>query len=106
MILVKAETDRIISRLVRSGIPVTKASLMVGLSRTQGYNLLKKKAQKGPKARYVSVKKLDLAEKLVLQGVPLDVVAAATGLSGYQIIGYLSELGESHENYLKETGSL
>ena len=78
--------------LVRSGVPVTVAGKMLGFSRAQGFYVVERNKVR-PKARrsHVSAKTVDLAGSLIDHGLPLNVVVAATGLTGQQILDYLSE---------------
>ncbi len=91
LVLDKSDTEQMLFTLVNAGVPVTMASRMLGFSRAQGFYIIEQnKARSRTRRSYVSAKMVEMAETLIDRGLPLDVVVAATGLTGQQILDYLS----------------
>ncbi len=79
-------------RLVAAGLPVSCLPPLVGMSSEKLYYRLKGvKQEKKPFKRKKSITLLETAACLLEEGVPLDIVAFVTGVSGSQILSWLSE---------------
>ena len=77
-------------RLVASGVDVAEASKLLGFTPAQGYYLSEKTGlQKNKKGKsYVTKRLLEIVWDMLDEGFTVDEIAAATGLSGQQIIDY------------------
>jgi hypothetical protein len=91
----RSEVEDMLARLVASGVTVTSASRMLGLTPSQGFCALEKRCitDRARRRAYVPVKTLDAPLDMVEKGVPIDVIAAVTGLSGQQILDQLEDEG-------------
>ncbi len=82
-------------RLVEAGVPISSLPPLVGLSTEKLYYRLKgakREADQKVFLRKKSIRRLEAAVSLLEKGYPLDVVAYATGISGSQILSWMSEM--------------
>ncbi len=82
-------------RLVATGLPVSCLPPLLGMSSEKLYYRLKgMKQEEKPFKRKKSITRLEMAACLLEEGVPLDIVVSVTGVSGSQILSWLSEMAE------------
>lgn len=80
----RSEVEGMLARLVISGVTVTNASRMLGLTPSQGFYVLGKRriTNRAKRRPYVPVKTLDTAEEMIEKGFTIDVIAAGHGSLG------------------------
>ncbi len=85
-------------RLVAAGLPIACLPELLGMSSEKLYYRLKglkqREKQKEEKLKKKSIRRLETAARLLEEGLPLDVVATLTEVSGLQILSWLSETEE------------
>ncbi len=82
-------------RLVTAGLPISCLSSLLGMTSEKLYYRLRGvKQEEKPFKRKKSITRLETAARLLEEGVPLDVVAFVTGVSGSQILSWLSDTAE------------
>ncbi len=83
-------------RLVAAGLPISCLPPLLGMSSEKLYYRLKRvKQEEKPFKRKKSITRLEAAASLLEEGIPLDIVAFVTGVSGSQILSWLSETAEA-----------
>ena len=96
LVLNRSQVEGMFLTLVRSGVKVTRACRILGMSRARGFYIVDRfqcRPTRRGRRRYVPVKMVETAEILIGHGMSLDVVVAATGLTGQQILDLFSKEG-------------